>query len=307
MFGPPRTRFAGLALTLACILVSSGSAHADSGSTLHPVRHQRSAKHRRRAGVAPRLTRIAHASAATPDPSGVPIPTGNIPGWREVFHDDFTEANMASNWQWSAYWGQPGGDPGGFWDPNHAVISNGELSLKGYKDDSNVIYGEPPGAYETAGVSSSPSFAQTYGKYLVRFRMDQGQGNAGVLLLWPANGSWPPEIDFSEDNGATPRSTTYATLHYGANNSTIGKSTAVNLTQWHTLGVEWTKGRLVYTLDGKNWATVSNKNVPNIPMVLTMQTQAWACGTSTWEQCPNANTPAEVDMQIDWVVAYAQS
>ena len=85
------------------------------------------------------------------------------------------------------------------------------------------------------------------------------------------------------------------------------KSVAVNLTQWHTLGVQWTAGRLVYTLDGRTWATVTNANVPSIPMVLDIQTQGWACGTSTWEQCPNASTPARVNLYVDWVVAYAKS
>ena len=57
------------------------------------------------------------------------------------------------------------------------------------------------------------------------------------------------------------------------------QKTKVDLTQWHTLGVVWTPGRLVYTIDGRNWATVANANVPSTPMVLDIQTQAWACGT----------------------------
>jgi len=73
-----------------------------------------------------------------------------------------------------------------------------------------------------------------------------------------------------------------------------------------TSGVQWTAGHLVYTLDGKNWAQVTNTNVPSTPMNLDIQTQAWACGTSTWEQCPNASTPAQVNLDVDWVVAYAR-
>ena len=63
----------------------------------------------------------------------------------------------------------------------------------------------------------------------------------------------------------------------------------------------------MYTLDGRTWASVTNANVPSIPMVLDIQTQGWACGTSTWEKCPNASTPSRVNLDVDWVVAYAQS
>jgi beta-glucanase (GH16 family) len=145
---------------------------------------------------------------------------------------------------------------------------------------------------------------QTYGKYLVRFRFDSGVGIAHAILLWPADNSWPPEVDFSEDNGAG-RQTDYATLHYGPSNTMVQHSLSVDLTQWHTLGVEWTPGRLVYTIDGRSWATVNDSQVPSVPMVLDIQTQAWACGTSNWEQCPNATTPSHVNLYVDWVVAYA--
>jgi hypothetical protein len=33
-----------------------------------------------------------------------------------------------------------------------------------------------------------------------------------------------------------------------------------------------------------------------------MQSQAWPCGT--WEGCPNSSTPAQVNLEIDWIVAY---
>jgi beta-glucanase (GH16 family) len=230
------------------------------------------------------------------------MPVGNIRGWREVFSDDFSGTSLS--WRWTSYRGVPGGDPGGFFDPTHVSVAAGQLVIGAYKDPADNAWDAGPTTYVSGGISSSPSFAQTFGKYLVRFRFDAGVGIAHAILLWPQSNAWPPEIDFSEDNGAN-RQTDYATLHYGSGNIQIQQKTAVDLTQWHTLGVEWTRGRLVYTLDGHNWATVANANVPSMPMVLDIQTQAWACGTSTWEQCPNATTPANVNLHVDWVVAYA--
>jgi len=50
----------------------------------------------------------------------------------------------------------------------------------------------------------------------------------------------------------------------------------------------------------------SGESIPDVPMDLDLQAQAWACGTTeTWETCVGPSTPLEVDMDIAWVVAYA--
>lgn len=227
------------------------------------------------------------------------MPTVAPPGWHQVFADDFNGSTLNTE-RWRRYGGQPGGDPGGWWDPSHVSVANGTLVLSGYRDPADG------GKWTTGGVSSSPGLVQTYGKYLVRFRFDRGEGIAHAILLWPADENWPPEVDFSEDNGAT-RQVDYGTLHHGANDSQVQQSVSVDLTRWHTLGVEWTPGQLVYTLDGRIWSTVSSQYVPSVPMVLDIQTQAWACGTSTWEQCVGSTTPSRVNLYVDWVVAYART
>jgi hypothetical protein len=95
------------------------------------------------------------------------------------------------------------------------------------------------------------------------------------------------------------RQSTYATLYHGTDNAQIVHQIAVDLTRWHTLGVEWTPAKLVYTLDGRDWATVRSADVPAVPMALDLQTQAFACGTSSWERCPSALTPSDVNMYVD--------
>jgi beta-glucanase (GH16 family) len=312
------TRSLAVTLVLAGLLVAA-PALAASGrrATGHPAptRHARvrrpaaTRRHRRVRRHATRLNRQAQTASTAPaagtiaasaaGPSGVRMPVGDLPGWHQVFADDFTGSTLNTG-LWRLYWGEPGGDPGGWFDPGHVSVSGGKLVIGAYRDPADG------GRWATGGVSSSPGLAQTYGKYLVRFRFDSGEGIAHAILLWPADNAWPPEIDFSEDNGAG-RQTDYATLHYGAANTMIGDQTPVDLTRWHTLGVEWTPGKLVYTLDGRAWATVANAHVPSTPMALDIQTQAWACGTSTWEQCPNASTPAHVNLYVDWAVAYAMN
>ena len=226
------------------------------------------------------------------DPSGVAMPTAPVPGWREVFADDFTGSAVDPG-SWYVYSGQPIGDPGGWFDPTHVSVSDGELVISGYRD--------PDGKWATGGMNNR--LALTYGKYLVRFRFEYGTGVAHAILLWPADNSWPPEIDFSEDNGGN-RQTTWATMHYGATDIQIQRHHAVDLAHWHTLGVEWTPGKLVYTLDGRSWATVHSAHVPSIPMQLCIQTQAWAVGDNRWEHGVDAATPVHVNLYVDWVVVY---
>ena len=222
------------------------------------------------------------------------MPTNPPPGWREIYADDFTGAKLDST-LWSTYSGQPSGDPAGWFDPSHVSVANGDLVISGYSDPADG------GKWTTGGVKSR--LAQTYGKYLVRFRFDAGAGIAHAIMLWPT-GTWPPEVDFSEDNGGD-RQTTYSTFHYGSTNCMIHNQVAVDLTQWHTLGVEWTPGTLVYTLDDHPWATVTSAYVPSVPMSLAIQTQAWATGISNWEHGIDATTPATVNLYVDWVVVYA--
>jgi beta-glucanase (GH16 family) len=237
----------------------------------------------------------AESSPATPA-DGEPMPVGNIPGWREVFHDDFNGETLNRS-RWRLYYGQPGGDPAGWFDPSHVTVSDGMLEISAYRGPADR------GRWGTGGVSSSPGLVQTYGKYLVRFRFGAGTGISQALVLTPADGSWPPEIDFSEDNGGG-RGSTLATLHYGSDDTQISHRTAVDLTQWHTLGVQWTPGKLNYTLDGRIWLTTSTSHVPSVPMAMDIQTEAWPC-VGTWGVCPDVNTPAVVRLYVDWVVAYA--
>jgi beta-glucanase (GH16 family) len=230
-------------------------------------------------------------------PSGVPMPKGDLPGWHQTYAEDFSDPNVSSRWY--PYNGQPGGDPLGWWDPSHVSASGGVLTIAGRKELT------PNGnLYVTGGMSAVRSFSQTYGRFAIRFRMDKGYGLAYALLLWPTNNQWPPEIDILEDN-AKNRDLTSATLHYGPNNTMIHRETRGDFSVWHTAEVDWTPGKLVYRIDGNVWTTMTSSSVPDIPMTIAIQTQAWPCGT--WEGCPNSGTPAQVNLYVDWVVAYSQA
>jgi beta-glucanase (GH16 family) len=241
---------------------------------------------------------LCGCATATVATAGSRMP-GKLAGWRRVLADDFGGHRLNPR-VWTAYTGQPGGDPGGWWAPSHVVVRAGVLHLGTYRDSR---FG---GRWVSGGVSSARGLEQRYGKYLVRFRMDAGKGVAGILLLWPQAPHWPPEIDFAETGGErADRSDISATLHYAPGDQTIARTLRGDFTRWHVVGVEWTPRRLVYTLDGHPWARVRSARVPAEPMELDLQAQAGTC-ESVFAPCPDATTPAHVDLQVDWVVAYAR-
>ena len=171
----------------------------------------------------------------------------------------------------------------------------GELVIRGYKDPAAVTASgctTDANGLVTGGVKLTAN-SQTYGKYEVRMRIDNGQGVSLVALLWPTADTWPPEVDFTEDNGAAPRTLDTATEHWGTatNPLSVEDTLPVNLSQWHTVGVEWSPGKIVYTMDGTPWATETNANVPDMPMQLALQTEAWQCGAAIGNNAPTVPRP----------------
>jgi hypothetical protein len=236
---------------------------------------------------------------AGPPPSGQPMPQGDLTGWRQTFTDDFNGADLSKRWY--IYEGQPSGDPGGWFLPSHVSQAGGRLIINGSRENT------PNGnIYATGGISNSKSFAQTYGKFSIRFRMDAGYGINYIILLWPTDDEWPPEINIAEDDGLS-RDYISSTLHHGTSWNDVERlwhdKRGVDFTQWHTVGLEWTPNKLVMFLDGQVWATTESPAVPDEPMSLALQSQAWFCD-GYFSDCPNETTPANVNMEVDWVAIY---
>ena len=197
-------------------------------------------------------------------------------------HDSFT--NGIASTRWGSYEGQPGGNPYSYWMHSHVQGYNGSALLRGYRDG---------GRYVTGGFMLN-SIAQTYGKYVVRAKFDRSTIIQHAMLLWPTSG-WPPEVDFSE--GPTSLGV-MATSHWSAANSQMHAFKKVDMTQWHTYGVEWTPTRLLFTIDGAGWATMGGSAVPRQPMKLAIQTVAVA---------PVPSTLPEVRMSIADVYVWSYS
>ena len=226
------------------------------------------------------------------EPSGFAPPGASaLSGYSQTYVSDFNGSTLPA--AWGLYAGQPGGDQGALFAPNHVTVGSGMLSINIFQDPAHG------NEWVTGGTCLCNVASQTYGAYFVRSRMT-GPGPTGVELLWPSQNVWPPEIDFSETSGAVNSAGGF--VHYSTptnSNTQIARTANVDMTQWHTWGVIWTPTSITYTVDGQVFGTVTTAAaIPNIPMFLSLQSQTWC--SSGWA-CPSAPQ----SMQVDWATVYA--
>jgi Glycosyl hydrolases family 16 len=226
----------------------------------------------------------------TSEPSGEGPPTSDaLPGYTLTYETDFPGTKLPAGWD--VYSGVPGGDPGGHFGANHVVVSNNTLQLNTYRDPQ---WGN---RWVTGGLCQC-GVTHTYGAYFVRSKITSG-GGSQVELLWPANNSWPPELDFNENDGYPLK--TSSSVHVGANNLTYRRWVNINMMRWHTWGVIWTPSEITYTVDGRVWGTFkAAQDIPNVPMTLDFE-QIQQCEED--RECP---TSPET-LSINWVAEYSSS
>jgi hypothetical protein len=258
------------------------------------------------------------------DPSGQPMPIGDVPGWHQVFADNFAGEKVprgafsACSWpattivcaglasfpavhtKWFAY-------PDGWSDfrygtyyPSRVLsISNGVMDYYLHTEAINGI------AYHmvAAPVAKLPTGAgnaggELYGRYVVRARFDSLPGYHVAFLLWPDSGNWPAdgEIDFPDD--ALNDSTINAFVHDGTSSfprfDHFGAAGTIN--RWHTYEIDWLSTGVSFYLDGRLIGT-DTAHIPATPMHWVLQTDTWSGGSP-----PSDATAGHV--QIDWATVY---
>jgi hypothetical protein len=257
------------------------------------------------AGVTAIVAGHGNASSGTASPSRQPMPTGNLPGWRRAFADDFTHsvplgrfpAAVARRWGWTYRDGTLDTVKNGAYMPTKVVSVNHGLLNIHLHSAGGVPLGAAlvptfPGTHGRGG-------GQLYGRYVIRFRTDPVRGYKMVILLWPDSGAWPRdgEIDFPEAN---LNSNIWGHVHHqggtSGNDQTGFRTPVMYARGWHTAAINWLPGKVILQLDGRTVGT-STTRIPNTPMHLVIQTE-----TSTDGSVPTASAAGNV--QIDWVVVY---
>lgn len=248
-------------------------------------------------------------SESAQSPSGVSVPIGDLPGWKQIFYDDFDRDAALGSWgtecdakrivyrgaqgqKWLSY-------PKCFRDTyqKRPYRADSVLSVK----DGLLVFHLHPVDGIPAGANPSPlitgnSQYQTYGRYTARLKVDESNLAEYHIawLLWPESGKWPDdgEEDFPEGSlGANIE----GFHHYAGEGACSGCQdplhTPEKFTNWHTYTIEWTPGNIKYILDGK---VVLNTNswVPDKPMRWQLQTETKGEGLHSGK------------LLVDWVAVY---
>jgi hypothetical protein len=242
-----------------------------------------------------------------------PIP-GDLPGWRQIFTDDFT-TDVPSWGECTSYdggrdcpglptayrskwWAYPSsyqdtrqktsGD-GGSYQPSNMSMHGGLLHLK-LRRVNGVSQSAAP-------IPKIPGGAQTYGRYAIRFRSDPSNSFKAAWLLWRTSASWG-EIDFPESD---LDGTISAFNHHPTGQAVSDSDVRFGDGQWHTAVTEWTPGLVRFILDGEEIGRDSGAaDVPSTPMTWVIQTETILSGTLP------ANSP-DVSVYIDWVAVWARA
>lgn len=220
--------------------------------------------------------------------------------WKRDWHADFNGPLSSAQWGRYGFGYQPVGHGAmGVYKPENAYTHDGVLALRTRYTN---------GAWSAAGISSGRSFAASGGKWEVRAKMPRATGIGYAFLLYPADGSWPPEVDIAEGrvNG-----TVGSFYHYGANNDQKMSKQYVDTHQWHTYGVIFGDNQMIFTIDGNRVSGVlTDVPVTTKKMWLGFQTGAFDPNGSARQYetvpggVPNALTPASSEVQIAWAAHY---
>jgi hypothetical protein len=252
------------------------------------------------------VTTTTVAAVRPGGPSGQSMPLGDLPGWRQIFRDDFTtdvplgQFPTAVKTSWGAY-PSPWRDTSkkGLYSPDKVVsIDNGVLNKR-----LHVVNGQPLVAALTPKVPGTSKYGTLYGRYEVRFRTDRlARGWKMAWLLWPDSGTNTTgsasgiggngEINWPEKN--LDSLNVWGFVHH--QDATSGSDqkwfkAAADIRVWHTYTIEWSPNLVVLLLDGKEVGRTTER-VPNTPMHWVLQTETWR-----YSELPTQ----DVNLEIDWV------
>jgi Malectin domain/Glycosyl hydrolases family 16 len=264
---------------------------------------------------------------STVDPSGQTMPVGDVPGWHQVFADDFSNDNVprgsfsgcsetgtpvtshctglptAVDSKWWAYPDGWSGTPATAVNYPSKVLSiqNGLMTYYIHTESLNgsAVHMVAAPLPKIPGATGSWGGMQ-YGRYVFRARMDPLYGYHASFLLWPDDNVWPRdgEIDWPEADLDSP--TISGFMHW--QNATAGsQQDAYNVMdpfdQWHTYEIDWTSTNCSFYIDGNLVGSSTDPTkIPATPMHLVLQIAASFSETAAPTTAGN--------VQIDWLTVY---
>ncbi|MGH8967420.1 MAG: hypothetical protein ACRDXB_19120, partial [Actinomycetes bacterium] len=183
-------------------------------------------------------------------PRCAPMPIGDLPGWSQVFAEDFVTDVPVGEFPGTVYgdsWrsfedGRPDTSGNGVHMPSKVLsVRNGVLDMFVHTEDRAHLV--------SAAIPKVP--ASAYGRYSVRFRADLLAGYKTAWLLAPDTNEIPgyPEIGWPEGNLDETMSARrrYAGPDAGGDRF----ATSAKFTDWHVATTTWEPGKVTFELDGR--------------------------------------------------------
>lgn len=233
-------------------------------------------------------------SVAAPAPGGTAMPVGDLPGWKQIFADDFTKPLQKGSFpahyqsQWASYHGFKDTFKIAHYDQRVISVKNGILDIHLHTNN-----GQPLSATPVPLVDGKWG-GQLYGRYSVRMRADAVPNFKVAFLLWPDSENWNDgEINFPEGS-LTDRPMAFNHCVGHPQDNCYAAQSSVKFTDWHTYTIEWTPKKISYFIDGKLLGSTT-KSIPNKPMHWVLQVES--DGTR-----PHPHATGHVE--IDWATIY---
>lgn len=246
-------------------------------------------------------------------------PLGRDDQFEMVFNDEFDEPLLSlDRWTTCFWWDDNGCTISSnselqWYTPENVTVKDGMLVLTAHPE-SVVGHGGDVFPYTSGVVTtgrydweepSETRFEATYGFFEVRARVPSGQGLLPAFWMLPSSLESTPEIDIMEVLGHDPTRLEMH-IHYrdgGDREGSAGRDVVSGdlSADWHVYGLDWSRDRLVWYLDGEEvWRYRDKANIPNEPMYLIINL---AVG-GNWPGDPDSTTRFPARLEIDYVRAW---
>jgi oligosaccharide reducing-end xylanase len=246
--------------------------------------------------------------------AGGPAAPADRPGWRLAWHDEFDKA-IGPDWVFDVGTGRSG------WGNNEHQFYTSRPQNVRVEDGALVVEARreryESSAFTSARLKTEGRKAFRYGRLEARIKIPRGPA------VWPAfwalgedirTTGWPKggEIDVMENIGREP-STVHATVHGPGYSGGKGVGAPFDLRaafadDYHVFAVDWDPGRLVFSVDGREYQTVTPASVQgdwvfDRPFFLLLNL---AIG-GNWPGPPTDETPSSARMLVDYVRVYERA
>lgn len=246
--------------------------------------------------------------------------SGFVPaGYRRVFNDEFRGWNIdTSKWNTSYRWGSNwviNGERQYYVDRNnnpdfgHSPFEfDGEhMTITATRTPEHLRASANWQEYLSGALTTYNKFRMRYGYVEMRARFPRGKGLwSAFWLLHQNDNDRRPEIDVVEYLGDKPN-VAYHTYHHYDNwnlrSTPSFEAWGPDYSQdFHTYGMRWEPGRIIWTVDGVERARHENGNVSweDMYLLVNLAVGGW------WPGDPNSTTPFPARYTIDYIRAYQQ-